>query len=102
MTKANPAWRLHISGERISDPRRPYIVVSNHQSHADIPLISHLPWEMKSLAKIELFQMPVIGWMLIPVVQIINLVLWVLLMVKGYQGEMFKLPIVGDIAEKKA
>ncbi len=64
MTKANPAWRLHISGERISDPRRPYIVVSNHQSHADIPLISHLPWEMKWLAKIELFQMPVIGWML--------------------------------------
>ncbi|MBI5471033.1 MAG: 1-acyl-sn-glycerol-3-phosphate acyltransferase [Ignavibacteriae bacterium] len=64
MTKVNASWRLHISGERISDPRRPYIVVSNHQSYADIPLISHLPWEMKWLAKVELFRVPIIGWML--------------------------------------
>ncbi len=64
MTVVNPSWRLHISGEHISDPRRPYIVVSNHQSYADIPLISHLPWEMKWLAKVELFRLPVVGWML--------------------------------------
>ncbi len=64
MTKANPSWRLHISGERISNPRNPYVVVSNHQSHADIPLISHLPWEMKWLAKVELFKLPFVGWML--------------------------------------
>jgi 1-acyl-sn-glycerol-3-phosphate acyltransferase len=64
MTKVNPAWRLHISGETITNPRRPYVVVSNHQSHADIPLISHLPWEMKWLAKLELFRMPIVGWML--------------------------------------
>ncbi|MER3525267.1 MAG: 1-acyl-sn-glycerol-3-phosphate acyltransferase [Ignavibacteria bacterium] len=64
MTKMNPSWRLHISGVTIHDPRRPYVVVSNHQSHADIPLISHLPWEMKWLAKVELFRLPVVGWML--------------------------------------
>ena len=28
------------------------------------------------------------------------LILWIILMLKAYQGEMFKLPIVGDIAEK--
>jgi uncharacterized membrane protein len=28
------------------------------------------------------------------------LVLWIVLMVKAYQGEKFKLPIAGDIAEK--
>ncbi|MBX2991205.1 MAG: 1-acyl-sn-glycerol-3-phosphate acyltransferase [Bacteroidetes bacterium] len=64
ITKVNPAWRLHISGETITNPRRPYVVVSNHQSHADIPLLSHLPWEMKWLAKVELFKLPVVGWML--------------------------------------
>lgn len=64
MTKVNPAWRLHISGEPVTNPRRPYVVVSNHQSHADIPLISHLPWEMKWLAKVELFKLPFVGWML--------------------------------------
>jgi len=45
---------------------------------------------------------PVIGWMLIPVISIISLILWIVLMVKAYQGEMFKLPVVGDIAEKQA
>ncbi len=64
LTRANPAWQLHISGETISDPRRPFVVVSNHQSMADIPLISNLPWEMKWMGKIELFKLPVIGWMM--------------------------------------
>ncbi|MCX6133090.1 MAG: lysophospholipid acyltransferase family protein [Ignavibacteriales bacterium] len=64
LTKANPSWRLHISGEMISDPRRPYVVVSNHQSLADIPLISNLPWEMKWMGKKELFKIPIIGWMM--------------------------------------
>jgi 1-acyl-sn-glycerol-3-phosphate acyltransferase len=64
ITWVNPSWRLHISGERISNPRLPYVVVCNHQSMADIPLISNLPWEMKWLAKKELFDLPVFGWML--------------------------------------
>ena len=64
LTKVNPAWRLHISGETVTDPRRPYVVVSNHQSMADIPLISNLPWEMKWMGKVELFKTPIIGWMM--------------------------------------
>jgi 1-acyl-sn-glycerol-3-phosphate acyltransferase len=64
MTRVNPSWKLHISGEHVSDPRRPYVVVSNHQSLADIPLISNLPWEMKWMGKKELFELPVIGWMM--------------------------------------
>jgi uncharacterized membrane protein len=31
-----------------------------------------------------------------------ELVLWILLVVKAYQHEMFKLPVVGDMAEKQA
>jgi uncharacterized membrane protein len=33
---------------------------------------------------------------------LIELILWLVLMIKAYQGEKFKLPIVGDIAEKQA
>lgn len=44
---------------------------------------------------------PVIGWMLMPIVNIAVLILWIILMVKAYQGENFKLPIIGDIAEKQ-
>jgi 1-acyl-sn-glycerol-3-phosphate acyltransferase len=39
-------------------------VVSNHESFADILLISHLPWEMKWLSKAELFRVPVLGWLM--------------------------------------
>ena len=64
MTKVNPAWQIEISGETIENPRYPYIVVSNHQSSADIPIISCLPWEMKWVAKAELFKMPLLGWLI--------------------------------------
>ena len=45
---------------------------------------------------------PVIGWGLMPILWIVEVVLWILLMIKAYQGEMFKLPIAGDIAEKNS
>jgi 1-acyl-sn-glycerol-3-phosphate acyltransferase len=60
----NPLWRFRTSGVRITDPRRPYVAVSNHESYADIFLISHLPWEMKWLSKAEVFRVPVMGWMM--------------------------------------
>lgn len=60
----NPLWRFRTSGVRIDNPRRPYIAVSNHESYADIFLISHLPWEMKWLSKAEIVRLPLMGWMM--------------------------------------
>jgi uncharacterized membrane protein len=37
--------------------------------------------------------------MLVLVIWIVELVLWIVLIIKSYQGEKFKLPIVGDLAE---
>lgn len=31
-----------------------------------------------------------------------SLILWIVLLLKAYQGEMYKLPIIGDMAEKQA
>lgn len=58
----NPLWRFRTSGVAIADPRHPYVVVANHESFVDILLISHLPWEMKWLAKEDFFRWPFIGW----------------------------------------
>ena len=63
-TWINPYWRFRTSGVEIHDPRRPYVVVANHESYADIFLVSHLKWEMKWLAKDSLFRIPVMGWMM--------------------------------------
>lgn len=62
--KLIPFWEFHTEGEMIEDPRRPYVAVSNHESYADIFLLSHLPWEMKWLAKAAIFRIPVMGWMM--------------------------------------
>ena len=65
MTRVNPAWHIQVSGlEHVDDPRRPYVVVSNHQSQADIPIVSLLPWEMKWVGKAELFRIPFVGAMM--------------------------------------
>ena len=61
-SRVNPAWTVHITGEMPADPRRPFVVVSNHQSNADIPVVSRLPWEMKWVAKRALFDVPLLGW----------------------------------------
>ena len=60
----NPLWTFHTSGIEIDDPRRPYVVVANHESFVDILLISHLPWEMKWLAKDTFFRFPGVGWLM--------------------------------------
>lgn len=64
LTRVNPSWEIDVSGYEVPDPRRPYVVVSNHQSLADIPVVSCLPWEMKWIGKTELFRLPFVGWMM--------------------------------------
>jgi uncharacterized membrane protein len=54
------------------------------------------------VAGMVLTVIPGIGWSLAPLLGIVDLILWILLMIKAYQGEYFKLPIAGDIAEKNS
>lgn len=62
--KLNPLWTFTVTGDIPSDPRRPYVVVANHESFVDLMLISHLKMEMKWLAKEELFRLPIAGWIM--------------------------------------
>ncbi len=41
-----------------------------------------------------------VGILLMPIVGLIALALWVFLMYKAYNGEKYKLPYIGDMAEK--
>lgn len=62
--KLNPLWTFRVSGDMPDDPRRPYVVVANHESFVDILLISHLPFEMKWMSKSDFFRYPLVGWMM--------------------------------------
>lgn len=60
----NPLWRFKTRGGPLTNPRRPYVVVANHESYADIFLLSCFPWEMKWLSKDTMFKIPLMGWMM--------------------------------------
>lgn len=59
----NPFWRLRITGrDRI--PHGACVLASNHQSMLDIVLLFCLLRPFKWVAKIELFSLPFLGWLL--------------------------------------
>ena len=62
--KLTPLWHFKVTGELPANPRNPYVVVANHESFADILLISHLPFEMKWLSKRANFKIPIAGWLM--------------------------------------
>lgn len=62
--RLNPLWKFRTYGTGPGDMRRPYVVVSNHESYADIFLISMFPWEMKWMAKTTVFKIPLMGLMM--------------------------------------
>jgi uncharacterized membrane protein len=52
-----------------------------------------------------LYAIPFLGWLAFIVWPIVGLALflcWLFVMFKAYNGEKFKLPIIGDLAEKQA
>ncbi len=64
MLKPVPGWSFEIKGADINKLERPAIVVANHQSFLDMPLLYLLPWSMKWVAKKSLFKIPILGWII--------------------------------------
>lgn len=63
--RLTPLWRFSVEGERPAGiDRESFVVVSNHQSTADPFLLSSLPWDMRWVAKEELFRLPLVGWLM--------------------------------------
>ena len=42
---------------------------------------------------------PFIGWFLVMLTSLLGVILWIVLMVKAYQNEYYKLPVIGDLSE---
>ena len=56
-----------------------------------------------TVASIILGWIPVVGPMVLnPLLGLISVVLWIILMIKAYQGTKYKLPWSGNFAEKRA
>ena len=44
---------------------------------------------------------PVIGWLLSPLVMIVGFIAWLICIYKAYNGEEFELPVVGKFSRKQ-
>jgi uncharacterized membrane protein len=42
--------------------------------------------------------LPMLGSVIVPVISLITFVVWIVMMIKAYKGERYRLPIVGEIA----
>ena len=55
--------RVRVSGLEHLDPSRSYVVVANHQSLYDIPIVfTSLPLQLRIVAKDSLGRIPFLGW----------------------------------------
>ncbi len=59
-------------------------------------------WIALVVIHVVLMFVPVIGWGLSGLVSLVALALWIILLIKAYGGQMWKIPVIGDIAEKQA
>src|SRR5690625_3854475 len=62
---------------------------------------SLVTWIVLFIASFILSAIPIIGWAIGLLLSPLYLVLWVVLMWKAYQGEYFKLPVIGDFSEQQ-
>jgi len=54
------------------------------------------------VASVVIGWIPVIGPVISGLIGLLAFILWIILMVKAFKGEMFKLPWAGNVAEKAA
>jgi uncharacterized membrane protein len=73
--------------------------------HAFQSIFFHVAWIILWIALGIFGHLPFLGWaslLLWPLIGLAGFVLWLILVLRAYQGKMFKLPIIGDMAEKQA
>ena len=52
------------------------------------------------LVSFGLMCIPGLGWIALLLLQVATLILWILCMVKAYQGQWYRLPVVGALADE--
>ena len=73
--------------------------------HAFQSIFFNVAWIILWVALSIIVQIPILGWatfLIWPLVGLGGLIIWVILLLKAYQNQMFQLPFIGAIAQKQA
>ncbi len=60
--RLNPFWKVTVEGAKKIDRNTPYVIAANHQSFADILVLSASYLPFKWVSKASVFKVPFIGW----------------------------------------
>ncbi len=52
------------------------------------------------LISVMLSHIPFVGWFFGSIIGVLGFILWIVLMVKAYHNQRYKVPVAGDLAEK--
>jgi len=64
-----------------------------------------IAWWVLWMALSVVAHIPLLGWLsflIWPLIGLAGFIIWIVLLIKANQGQMFKLPTIGDMAEKQA
>lgn len=73
--------------------------------HAFQCLFFAVAWTVLWIALSIFAHIPFLGWLSIliwPLILLAGFIIWIILVIKANQGQMYKLPFIGDMAEKQA
>jgi len=73
--------------------------------HAFQCLFFAVAWTVLWIGLSLIAHIPFLGWATLiiwPLVSLVGFVIWLVLVLKAYQGQMFKLPVIGDMSEQQA
>lgn len=73
--------------------------------HAFQCIFFAVAWTALWIALSIVAHIPFFGWLTIliwPLVGLAGFIVWIILLLKANQGQMYKLPVIGDMAEKQA
>lgn len=73
--------------------------------HAFQCLFFAVAWTVLWIALSIFAHIPFLGWLSIlmwPLIGLAGFIVWIILVIKANQGQMYKLPFIGDMAEKQA
>lgn len=51
---------------------------------------------------VVLTMIPFVGWIILPLFGLLILIVWILCIMKAFNGQRFKIPVIGDFAAKQA
>ena len=73
--------------------------------HSFQSLFFAVAWTVLWIGLSIFLHIPFLGWLSVliwPLVWLAGFIIWIVLVLKANQGKMYKLPVIGDMAEKQA